>query len=106
MFNVSEYSAKQATEHRHKIGILSVLERKEKVDIPQSTKVAVLGFYESDHISGLLPRKKDCVTIRLPDKTKTKVQKRLLLANISEIQTSFKNGHPDKKIGFSTYALL
>ena len=99
MFNVCEHSAKQARELRRK-GILSVAERKERVDIPQRTKDAVLAFYESDHISCLLQGKKDCVTIRLPDKTKTKVQNRLLPANISEIQTSSKNEHPDKKIGF------
>ena len=105
MFNVCEHSAKQARELRRK-GILSVAERKERVDIPQRAKDAVLAFYESDHISCLLPGKKDCVTIRLPDKTKTKVQKRLLLANISEIQTSSKNEHPDKKIGFWAFAIL
>ena len=69
-----------------------------RVDIPQSTEDAVLVLYESDHISHLLPGKKDCITIRLPNKTKTKVHKRLLLANISEIHKSLKDEYPDKKI--------
>ena len=103
---MSEYSAKQARELCHKKSILSVPESKERVDITHSTKDPVLAFYESDHISHLLAGKKDCVTIRLPNKTKTKVQKRLLLSNISEIHTSFKNEHPHKKIGFSTSAVL
>ena len=106
MFNVSEYSGKCARELCYKKGILSLCDSKERVDIPQSAKDAVLAFYESDHINCLLPGKKDCVTIRLPGKTKTKVEKRPLLANISEIHTSFKNEHPHKKIGFLTFALL
>ena len=60
----------------------------------------MLAFYESDHISCLLSGKKDCAKIRLPDKTKTKVQKRLLLADISEIHISFKNEHRDKRLVF------
>ena len=101
VFNVSKYCAKQARELCHEKGILSVPERKER-----STKDILLAFYESDHISHLLPGKKDCVTIRLPNKIKTIVQKRLLVANISEIHTSFKNEHLNKKIGFSNFALL
>ena len=38
-------------------------------------------------------------------KKQAKDQKRLLV-NISKIHTSFENEHPDKKIGFSTFALL
>ena len=65
-----------------------------------------LSFYESEEISCLLPGKKDCVTIRFPDKTKIKKQKRLLLSNISEIYAQFKKENPDRKIGFSTFVLL
>ena len=95
-FVPTEYFAKQARELRCKKGLLSV--PKKRVDIPQSTEDAVLVLYESDHISHLLPGKKDCITIRLPNKTKTKVHKRLLLANISEIHKSLKDEYPDKKI--------
>ena len=49
---------------------------------------------------------KDCVSIKMPDGTKEKVQKRFLLANILEIYTLFKSEHPDVKIGFSSFALL
>ena len=58
VFNVSEYSAKQARELRYKKGILSVPERKERIDIPQNRKDGELTFYESVHISRLLPGKK------------------------------------------------
>ena len=52
------------------------------------------------------PGKKDCVSIRNKDGSKEKVQKRLLLANISEIYADFKAEFPSLKIGFSTFAFL
>ena len=60
-------------------------EWKQSVGISQKTKQTVLAFYESEEISHLLREKKDCVSIQLPDKTKMKKQKQLLLSNISEI---------------------
>ena len=50
--------------------------------------------------------KKDCVTTRNKDGSKEKVQKRFLLANISEIYANFKAEFQSLKIGFSTFALL
>ena len=81
-------------------------ERKQRAGISQETKQTVLAFYESKEISRLFSGKKDFVSIRLPDKTKIKKQKRLLLSNISEIYVQFKKENPDKKIGFSTFPLL
>ena len=79
-------------------------EQKQRVGISQETKQTVLAFYESEEISRLLPWKKDYVSIQLPDKTKMKKQKQLLLSNISEIYKQFKRENHDKKIGFSTFA--
>ena len=47
-------------------------ERKQRVGISQETKQHLLAFYESEEISRLLPGKKDCVSIQLPDQTKMK----------------------------------
>ena len=58
VFNVSEYSAKQARELRFKKGILSIPEKKERVGISQTIKDPVSAFYKSEQISCLL--KKDC----------------------------------------------
>ena len=69
-------------------------------------QTTVLVFYESEEISRLLPGKKDCVSIQLPDKTKMKKQKQHLSSNISEIYVQFKKENPDRKIGFSLFALL
>ena len=75
-------------------------ERKQTAGISQETKQTVLAFYGNEEISRLFSGKKDCVNIRLPDKTKIKKQKRLLLSNISEIYAQFKKENPDRKIGF------
>ena len=92
VFNVSEYTAGQACELRLRLrkGILSMPEQKQKAGISQVTKQTALAFYESEEISRLLPGKKDCVSIQLPDKTKIKKQKRLLLSNISEFNAVLK----------------
>ena len=60
-------------------------EQKQRVGISQESKQTVLLFYKSEEISCLLPGKKDCVSIALPDKTKIKKEKQLLLSNILEI---------------------
>ena len=106
IFNVSEYTAKPSCDLRLQKGILSMLETKQRVGISQETKESVLEFYESEEISRLLSGKKDVVSVRLPDKTRIKKQKGLLLCNISEIYEQFKKENPNKKIGFSKFALL
>ena len=59
-----------------------------------------------DGFGRMCPGKKDCSSIRNKDDSKEKVQKRLLLANISEIYANCKVEFPSLKIGFSTFALL
>ena len=54
----------------------------------------------------MCPGKKDCVSVKLPDGTKEKMQKRLLLSNLREVYIHFKSEYPDTTIGFSTFALL
>ena len=63
-------------------------------------------FYDRGGVSRMCPGIKDCVSFRNKDGSKEKVQKRLLLANNSEIHVNFKADVPGLKIGFSTFALL
>ena len=70
------------------------------------TKQLITKFYESTEVSCLLPGKKDCVSVKLIDGTKTRVQKRLLLSNLSEIYVHFKEENPNVSVGFSTFATL
>ena len=57
-------------------------------------------------ISAALCQERKTVTIKLSDRTKEKRQNRLILSNIKEIYSQFKKENPDRKIGFSTFALL
>ena len=60
----------------------------------------------SDEVSCLLPRKKDCVSVKLTEGSKTRVQKHLLLSNLSEIYVHFKEENSNVSVGFSTFATL
>ena len=51
----------------------------------------------------MCPGKKDCFSIRNKHGSKGKVQKRFLLAKISEIYANFKAKFPSLKIEFSTF---
>ena len=104
--NISEYTARQACELRLQKGIISKPKQQRRVGNSEEIKQTVLAFFESKEISRLLPGKKGSVSIQLPDKTKMKKQKKLILSNISQICAQFKKDNHDMKIGFSTFALL
>ena len=72
----------------------------------EETKVKVKEFFERDDVSRLCPGKKDCVSVKLKDRRKEKVQKRLLLSNLKEIYEHFVTENPDLKIGFSAFGML
>lgn len=105
-FGVSEYTVKQARKVKAERGILGGLPGYSRQGISDEIKNLITNFYESDEVSRMCPGKKDCVSIKLPNGTRDKMQKRLLLSNISEIFSHFKLEHPDVKVGFSTFALL
>ena len=49
--------------------------------------------------------KKECVAVKVNDK-KEKLQKRLFLLNIRELNLEFRKLHPNVKIGFSKFCAL
>ena len=53
-----------------------------------------------------MPGKKDCVTIKGENGDKSVVSKRLILCNLKEAHTCFKDTFPDLKVGFSKFAEL
>ena len=71
----------------------------------EETKVKVKEFFERD-VSRLCLRKKDCVSVKLEDGRKDKVQKRLLLSNLKKIYQHFVTENPALKVGFSAFAML
>ena len=74
--------------------------------INRATNLLITEFYECDAVSHISPGKKDCVSIKLEDGSKEKVQKRLPFTNLNEIYALFKSKFPNLTVGFSTFALL
>ena len=64
----------------------------------------VCAFYESDDISHVMPGKKDFVSVK--EGKRQHVQKRLVLSNLREMYSEFKETFPGRKIGFSKFAEL
>ena len=89
---------------RKEQGILGVPKRYSR-EAEEEMKVKVKEFFERDDVSHLCPGK-DCVSVRLEDGRKEKVQKRLLLSNLKEIYQHFVTENPALKVGFSTFAML
>jgi hypothetical protein len=52
-----------------------------------------------------MPGKKDYISIKVSG-VKIHEQKRLLLCNLKELYSHFKNSHPGVKVGFSKFAFL
>ena len=73
--------------------------------LEHDTAALVTTFYHQDDISRTMPGKKDCLSINVEGK-RVKIQKILILANLKEVYAQFKQNYPDKKIGFSKFAML
>ena len=90
---------------RKEQGILAVPKGYSR-EAEEETKVKVKEFFERDDVSCLCPGKKDCVSVKLEDGRKEKVQKRLLLSNLKEIYQHFVTENPALKVGFSAFTML
>lgn len=53
-----------------------------------------------------MPGKKDFVSIKNEDGSRTQVQKRLILSNLKELFQRFRDEHSDETVGFSKFASL
>ena len=104
-FNVSEHAVMQARKLKKVKRILATPSYYYREGLDKETKKCVVEFYERDDVSRMCPGKKDCVSTRNTDGSK-RVQKRLLLAYISEMYANFKAEFPSLKIEFSTFVLL
>ena len=104
-FNVTEHSVKMAQKLRKEQGILAVPKGYSR-EAEEETKVKGKEFFEKDDVSCLCPGKKDCVSVKLEDGRKEKVQKRLLLSNLKEIYQHIVTENPTVKVGFSTFAMI
>ena len=97
-----------ATQAKHlaiEKGILSTPNPKVGGGLEPDTVESVKKNCYKDEISRVMPGKKDCVTI-LQNGEKMKIQKRLVVGNLREVYQQFKASNPERKVGFSKFAML
>lgn len=104
-FGASKRQARNAKKLLERSGVLGETNIKAKRSLSLEIVKAVKDFYEHDDNSRIMPGKKDCKTMLVGNK-KMSVQKRLLLLDVRELFCSFKQVHPNKKVGFSTFCKL
>ena len=101
-FEATSYQVRKALSLKKEKGILAKPKRNERQGINQDTINIVKSFFESDEYSREMPGAKEYVSIGY----KIHKQKRLLLSNLSELYSAFKEKYPDLKIGFSKFCSL
>ena len=104
-FGASNFMARKAKQLVKEKGVLSSPDPRPGHTIPQETSDLVIGFYENDGCSRLMPGKKDFVSVKL-EHGRTQIQKRLILCNLKELYQLFKEKYPHEQVGFSKFAEL
>lgn len=89
---------------RNNLIFSKIAEKRGKI-LPEETTELVKELYNSDDYSRVRPGKKDFVTVRHKG-TKEQIQKRLVLCNLKELYSSFKEKYPEIKVGFFKFAEL
>lgn len=74
--------------------------------LPVEIENLVRSFYLREDVSRILPGKKDFVSVKLSDGTRSHIQKQLILSNIEELYQVFKTEYPDVKIGLTKFYTL
>lgn len=85
-------------------GVLADTTSKAGKKLPEITVKKIIDFYNSDYCSRMMPGMKDVVYVKVDGK-RSLVQKRLLLFNLKDLYTHYKelNAH---KVSFSKFAQL
>ena len=100
-FDVSEYSIRVARKLKEEKGILASPNPRHGKSLPEDIRTLVINFFEDDEFSRLMPGKKDYVSIS----KNVHKQRRLILCNLKEVYSAFKQRHPGAKIGFSKFVV-
>ena len=101
VFDVSNYMVRKAFRLREEKDILAIPKAKKGNVLPDTVQTLVKEFYCDDENSRLLPGKKDYVSIG----RNHHMQTRLILSNLKELYSSFKEKNPAVKIGFSKFCM-
>ncbi|KAJ8670827.1 hypothetical protein QAD02_002086 [Eretmocerus hayati] len=73
-------------------------------NLSDETARSVEEFYQDDRNSRIISGMKDVVCLKDKNGQKVYAQKRLVLSTLRELYISFKDSHPEIKIGFSKFA--
>jgi hypothetical protein len=103
--SASNYMIRRAKQLVMDHGIISSPNPKSGKTLNEVAVEVVKSFYDSDEVSRVMPGKKDYLSIKVSG-VKVNEQKRLLLCNLKELYSHFKNSHPAVKVGFSKFASL
>ena len=104
-FGATNYMVRKAKQLVNTRGILSTPNPKPGKMLSNDTVKLVYNFFENDEISRCMPGKKDFISVK-EDGRKVHKQKRLLLCNLNEAYTLFKEHYPNVKIGISKFCEL
>jgi len=104
-FGVSRYLVKSSRKLRKDNGILPNIGSHGARPIDDETIKWVRDFYHDDSVSRILPGVKDYVSVRVGDKREHR-QKRLILMNLNELYTLFRQNYTEAKIRLSKFCQL
>lgn len=108
LFKTSKYLVKESRKLKKLYGIFPDIPHisKGKV-ITKETKKIIQNFYSSDEISRLCPGRKDCLSVKNPEtRQKEHLQKRLVLMNLKEAFSLYRENEGNPIVGFSSFAAL
>lgn len=104
-FGASKRQARKAKILTQESGVLGETKSKAKRSLKQSVLDSVKNFYNDDNNSRIMPGKNDCKSI-LVGNQKISVQKRLLLVDLRELYTNYKQLNLNAAVAFSTFCKL
>ena len=91
-FNVSHFEVRRARILKSEKGVLEIPDKKKGRRIAEEERLIIKEFYETDENSRMQPGMKDTVAVRIEEgQKKVKVQRRLLLMNIDELYSKYKD---------------
>lgn len=105
-FGASERQVRKAKQLVAKSGILTSPNPKKGRPLVSETENLVNAFYFSDDYSRAMAGMKDFVSVRKHNGSREQIQKRLLLCNLSELHSAFKQQYPEVNISLSKFAQL
>lgn len=104
-FGVSNFTAHKAKRRLKEKGIMAFPDPKPGKTLNENTANKIKNFYESEEISRHMPGKKYFISVKINGK-REHVQKKLILGNLRELFTLFKDKFPQIKVGFSKFCEL